>query len=236
MSEEPNSLDPDVLAVLLRAEPLTELSNEAKTRMRATIDARVAALPVGGPAPDGNGGAAGAASSSGVWIASHPWIALSTVFLVGGAVGLFARGALPERVIYVDRVTAPTSSITKVPSSSSHEIAGVPVEALPVASAAPERTAAAASGQQLAAENALLDLARTAVARGEPDRALDAIDRHAARFPRGLLSEEREALAIKALVLAGRPREARERAALFRDRYPGSLFLRSIDASLASIR
>jgi hypothetical protein len=227
MSEPPKDLEPDVLAVLLRAKPLTEVPDAAKQRMRAAVEARVAALPMGG-----NG-----SSAPGSWVASHPWISLSTVFLLGGALGAFARGALPERVVYVERAAAPPSAMP-APLPSRQDIPTVPVDDLPSAPVAPPRSAAAPSdsGQQLAAESALLDVARTAVARGEPDRALDAVDRHAKQFPHGLLAEEREALAIKALVLAGRGQEARDRAASFRERYPGSMFLRSIDASLATIR
>jgi hypothetical protein len=90
-------------------------------------------------------------------------------------------------------------------------------------------------GQTLAAESAILDIARTAIARGEGDHALAAVDRHAAAFPHGSLREEREALAVKALVLAGRGDEARARAAKFRMAYPESLFLQAIESSLRSI-
>jgi hypothetical protein len=91
------------------------------------------------------------------------------------------------------------------------------------------------SGQHLAAESAILDVARAAIARGEPDQALAAIERHASSFPRGVLREEREALAVKALVLAGRGEEARARAAAFRARYPASFFLPALESSLRNL-
>ncbi len=46
---------------------------------------------------------------------------------------------------------------------------------------------------------------------------------HLARFPDGQFAEEREALAIRALAMAGRVDEARARAALFRDAFPESM-------------
>jgi hypothetical protein len=50
-----------------------------------------------------------------------------------------------------------------------------------------------------------------------------------------VLREEREALAVKAFVLAGRGDEARARADKFRAKYPASLFLPAIESSLRSI-
>jgi hypothetical protein len=49
------------------------------------------------------------------------------------------------------------------------------------------------------------------------------------------LGEEREAIAIQALVLVGRYAEARDRAALFEASSPDSLFRPAVEASLASI-
>ncbi len=92
------------------------------------------------------------------------------------------------------------------------------------------------SGAALAAESALLDIARTALARGEPDHALAAVGRHASQFPHGLLAEEREALAVKALAQSGRAADAHARANRFRARYPESLFSTAIDSSLKDVR
>jgi len=91
------------------------------------------------------------------------------------------------------------------------------------------------TGQELAAESAILDIARTAIARGEADHAIAAVDRHASTFPQGVLREEREALGVKALVLAGRADDARARAAQFRAKYPESLFLPALDSALRSL-
>jgi outer membrane protein assembly factor BamD (BamD/ComL family) len=76
----------------------------------------------------------------------------------------------------------------------------------------------------LAAERALVDRARAALGRGQSKDALDALDAHAARYPRGRLSEEREALAVDALARAGRTDAARGCAAEFRSAYPNSVF------------
>lgn len=87
----------------------------------------------------------------------------------------------------------------------------------------------------LAAERALLDTARTALGRAQGQAALDVLQGHAARFPKGRLVEEREALTIHALVQLGRYDEARQAAARFRQKRPQSMLLPVVDAALGSI-
>jgi len=76
----------------------------------------------------------------------------------------------------------------------------------------------------------VLEAARTAIERRDVPHALEALDRHEQRFPRGQLREERESLRIAALVMAGRDDEARTKAAEFHRAFPGSLQGASIDA------
>jgi outer membrane protein assembly factor BamD (BamD/ComL family) len=82
----------------------------------------------------------------------------------------------------------------------------------------------------LAAERALIDRARMALARSQSGAALEAVDAHAKSFPRGRLAEEREAIAIQALSQAGRAADARVRADRFRAAYPNSVFGAAVDA------
>lgn len=67
----------------------------------------------------------------------------------------------------------------------------------------------------------------------DPARALDLASRHAARFPSGSLSQEREVIAIDALVRLGRRDEARARAAAFAERLPSSAHRARIEALVA---
>ncbi|MET0339960.1 MAG: hypothetical protein ABW252_03125, partial [Polyangiales bacterium] len=71
------------------------------------------------------------------------------------------------------------------------------------------------------AELALLKRARRALA-GAPAQALSLTDEHARVHAHGLFVQERELIAIEALVRAGRAREAGARGAQFRARFPGS--------------
>jgi hypothetical protein len=85
----------------------------------------------------------------------------------------------------------------------------------------------------MAQERSLVQGARMALVRGQPASALSLLSEHETRFPRGQLTEEREALRIEALVRLGRRDEARTRAARFRAAYPQSLLLPVIEASIA---
>jgi outer membrane protein assembly factor BamD (BamD/ComL family) len=78
----------------------------------------------------------------------------------------------------------------------------------------------------------LLDPARAALAHGDGATAMERLGLHEQRFPNGALSQEREAMAIKALVLTGDRDRARARAASFCARYPGSLLWPMIGATL----
>jgi hypothetical protein len=78
-------------------------------------------------------------------------------------------------------------------------------------------------------------VARTSVASGDPTHALAAIERHVREFPNGELSEEREALAVKALVMAGRYDAARARGAAFHTRWPRSVMTRAVESALATV-
>ena len=71
-------------------------------------------------------------------------------------------------------------------------------------------------------EAALLSRAHDELLRGAPDKALATTAEHERAHPRGALAQEREVIAIEALVALGRRDEARRRAASFHRVYPGS--------------
>jgi hypothetical protein len=100
----------------------------------------------------------------------------------------------------------------------------VPVPA-PVAAKGPDArpTAVASPDAQLREERALLEVARTALARRDAAGALAQLEAHARRFPSGRLAEERDALEVTALDGAGQREAATEKARAFLQRYPDSL-------------
>jgi hypothetical protein len=98
----------------------------------------------------------------------------------------------------------------------------------PIPTAIPTPTATLPS---TATEVELLDRAQDALS-VDPEEALALTGRHAARFPNGSLTQEREVLAIEALVRLHRIDQARARAnAFFRD-FPSSGHRRRVEALL----
>jgi hypothetical protein len=86
----------------------------------------------------------------------------------------------------------------------------------------------------LALEAALLERARTALARGWVDPAVEALEQHRQRFPEGQLVEEREALSIIASARAGMSQDAASRVAAFEKRFPHSLWREQVESALPS--
>ncbi len=178
--------------------------------------------------------------------ASRAWTLLGTLLLGGiGGAGLHAvftntPAASPEpaRVALVTPSVAPSASASEailsvedLPADAPHPHAKPPPSS---SHHGAEPVVKKAAVDDLGRERALLAIARTAVARGQGDAALTALDRHAQQYPNGQLSEERESLRIQALVAAGRKNEAERRATDFRGRYPESLQKKAIETSLGT--
>ncbi|MDP3274301.1 MAG: hypothetical protein Q8Q09_03845 [Deltaproteobacteria bacterium] len=106
-----------------------------------------------------------------------------------------------------------------------------------VRTSAPRRpTARTPEPEDLTAETHLMDMARSALARGRAEAAMDAIDQHARAFAQGQLAEDRESLAVQALVTLGRREQATRRAEAFRRRWPSGLYRPRVEAAIALIR
>jgi len=99
---------------------------------------------------------------------------------------------------------------------------------------APSTPAASAEpATSLAAERRLLDEARHALSRGEFASGLAPLEAHGKRFPKGVLTEEREALAVRLLAALGNQAAALARAASFHRRFPQSMFTPAVDNAVA---
>ena len=167
-------------------------------------------------------------------------------FALGAAVGHgltrapSPRPAPPVAPVVASRdVGAPTARPAPVapPAATPTALPDAGAVAAPRDAAAAQRpTAPAADRTDLTAETAMIDRAHAALARGEARTALEAAEAHARRFPRGQLAENREGVAIQALVTLGRADEARARAAAFRRRWPDGLLRDAVEAAVRSIR
>ncbi|HEX8790219.1 MAG TPA: hypothetical protein VF765_04655 [Polyangiaceae bacterium] len=221
-------LDPE-LAALLDSERHAGADPSALDRVWKRV---VLPLPASGAAASGSG-------LHRSWLASHAVGVAAASFVVGGITGAGIYAAVqkpaPEHIVYVERPAPVAASVPAM--STENPTAPPPADsgssaARASSSARPSQSAPAST---LSAERALLDQARAALTSGDGAKALSIAEEHRRRFPSAQLDEEREAIAIQALVAIGRYDEARARAARFRESAPNSLFLPAIEASVASI-
>ena len=228
---DPHELPPladDILALLEEAKPIAPLDPAIQAALLGRIGARVTVSPSGG------GGTGGSAAGAPGALATTGRAAIGIALAIGAV-----AGAALDHAIVLASAPAPTVSVAVAVSQPPPVIASV---APPVVVAAPASAAVslpskplaspAISSRGLAAERGILDVARAALAQGDAGDALAAAERHAHDYPEGALLEEREAIAIKALVALGRGPEARARAASFEKRFPNGLLLRSVKASV----
>jgi hypothetical protein len=235
---ETSALDPDVLALLEHAKPIPALDPAKKAAMLADVFSKIGTSPPGGGEGGGGGGGEGVGVGGGAGAgagAIGSKIALGVVFAIGVAAGVVGDRALTDRAQAPVAPSAPVTTIV-IPSVSApapESTAAVPVGELPsapvptVAKSVKPASEPVPSARGLAAERALLDIARSDLARGEASAALDAAERHRREYPDGALVEEREAIAIKALVALGRKDEAAQRLAHLEKTHPNSMVLRA---------
>lgn len=120
-------------------------------------------------------------------------------------------------------VTATTAPRRPSPSSDRNET-----------SEAQSPTEAEAADSRGMSEVELIREAQTALA-SSPTKALGLARTHASRFPNGRLAQEREVLAIDALVRMGRADAAQRRADAFRSRWPASSHVRRVDVLIGRL-
>ncbi len=217
----PDPPDPD-LASLFDAEQRRPAPPDAA---RARVRARVSATLAGGAAP------AAAVPAPSAALGGPILLGLALGGTLVAAVSVFQGGHAGEDGS--TRPTPPRSAATQpaaVPLAASvaEPTAARPIEARP-------RPSAVRRDESMAAEQAILDEANEALASGAHGVAFAALARHAAEFPRGHLSEEREGLWLRTLLAAGRKDEARARAARFKQLYPHSMLLPALEATLGTI-
>ena len=189
-----------------------------------------------GPLLAGGGGAAGRGSSSGLGGRLAAWTKVGAALAVVsaltiGALHHYATPAPPPTTVVdpgpsiagdvVSTVASPRSSV-----AASSSLTGRDPEPPPSVAQKPwaGALAKAAPMTDATAEEEILGRARAALS-ANPGDALKLTALHAAKFPTGMLSQEREQLAIEALLLLGRRAEAIARARRFAVTWPRSPYV-----------
>lgn len=242
---------PELAARAMRAARSDVPKPEDLSRMEALLMARIAALGAGGAGGAGASGAGGAGTSAGSATSAGAGAAVggtSTFATVGGGVVVLALvgAAFIGKSWLADSTHAPapsgmtspvpcvavTPSSTPLPDASASSVPVVTLDDLPRApsgSSSVQKSPLAVPVVDEAAETKLLGDAQSAL-KSDPAAALRACNEHAKRFPGGSLAQEREALAIEALVRLGRKDDAEKRLARFRGSYPSSGHLRKLES------
>ncbi|WP_438017482.1 RNA polymerase sigma factor [Sorangium sp. So ce315] len=167
----------------------------------------------------------GAGVGAGVVYAALPPPAAAPVVLVRAEV----EGAAPERA---ERTEAGRGGLAAAGAvANAGALAAVDVAAV-APSRAPSRKAAPPGEHDTTEESAMLSSAGLALSEGKATEALDVLALHERSYPRSPRAQLREALAIQALIQAGRRADAGARAERLRAAFPHSLFLPAIEAAL----
>jgi hypothetical protein len=232
MSQEPlEPLEPD-LAALLDAERREHQAFTQRWQPPAdAADAVWRALGSSVAAP-----AAGAVASGA--LAGTKLVTLAAVFSLGAGAGAGAtlawHASTPAVPPVVSTLPMPVPVPVVVgPAPSSATPVRPPVVA-PDPTRKPTRpTAPDAPGRDATDERALIDMARSALARRQSQEALRALATHRQRFVRGPLAEERAALEVMALAMDGQAEAARDAAARFGRDHPDSLFSEPVKRAVA---
>ena len=183
-------------------------------------------------------------------LGSHPIASLVTVLSLGAIVGASLHAAYttqssakleaPRNSVQppanVARIVSnlpsepPVATIGDLPLIASRESAAratdtrrtKPSQVDPIDSAAPR------ASTSMAEQLAMLEQARAALGRGDSAGALRILATHTRDYPTSTLTEEREALTVRALARGGRVEEAKAKLAQFESRFPGSLMLSAL--------
>ena len=230
-----DQLERALLGSLQHLEPPGSAKAEAWARVSAQIAAVGLASATHASATAAGSSAAAAASGAGSTLGFAP----PTLKLLGSKliVGLaLAGGVFGASALWSQFRSRPVPAIASAPAPTARAPVQEPVplllESAPpetpprLAAPATERLSKASSEQsatdRLSAESALLTQARAQLRSGDAATAQQTLTRLRANFPKGVLGQEREVLAIEVLAAQGNTEAARRRARAFMVAYPKS--------------
>lgn len=218
MSEQLEELDDELAAALGPMREDIDVPDGAEARLFQRLQSSVNVAPPSAPAAPSTGA---------------PWWTVAAAFGAGAIAGALALQALatppaPETVVrevivevFPDAGSDAPIAVDAGPSDAF--VASAMAAPLPNENSAPE---AASQG----GERALLMRAQVALTRALASDALAALSEHRSRYPRGQLTEEREALWVQALA-ASHDARAASAAESFVARYPSSIFREAVEAA-----
>ena len=199
--------------------------DDAKDRAWRAIAGQIAVVAAVGAASSSTAAAASKATVGTLasWALSTK---LATVAVASGLAlgsGYLVLRSTPEAspAVAPRHVVPPVAHTTPAAPKEAEVVAPAPLEDAPVEDA-PARRLEPRKLDLLKAESALLTEARAQLRSGNPAGAQASLERLQAQFPKGMLTQEREVLAIEVLYARGNVDGAKRRAKAFIARYPKS--------------
>ena len=224
-----------LLGSLQRVQPPADVKNEAWARIEAQLAAVALVGATHASTAAAGSSATAAASSAGSPSAATPLLlkALGSKLTVGLALAGSVLGA--SALLWTPPPGRPAPSVASVappartalpepiPAAlATQEPATAPRLAAPASERPAKVSAEPNASDRLNAESALLTQARAQLRRGDTTGAERSLARLRANFPKGVLGQEREVLAIELLLAQGNTEAARRRANAFIAAHPKS--------------
>jgi hypothetical protein len=230
------SLEAQLLEAVRNAEPPADAHDQVWKRLGVAAGAGAATLAVTTPlaARTALGAGTRALAQTG-WLSAVKWIAI--VGAVAPAAGLGVHWVLASHTTLAPVPTQdslprslPTREVLAPSTQATPKMVPVDVQPSPSSSGLRRGTNVAAS--HLDAESALLRHAREQLESGDAKGALDDTAAMASHFPRGELAQEREVVAIQALLALGQRVAAATRTTAFVRAHPSSPYADSLRQAL----
>ena len=211
-----DELNPNARALLNAARSFDDPSDSDQERVRAAVLMRVTSVAAVGAATITAAKASSAAASAAPLVAGS--LASTALFsgvaakvgaavvigaLASGAYVAFRPSAPKAPVAQPAAVAAATPALDEPVAPAPAEPAAADVASLPTEEAKPAPVRARNRSADLEGEMKLLRQADGALRRGDTADALVALNKHAAQYPGGLLSQEREGVRAIALCRSG---------------------------------
>ncbi|MEO8903538.1 MAG: outer membrane protein assembly factor BamD [Polyangiaceae bacterium] len=237
-----DDLERELLASIKKAEPPFGAKNDGWARLSAQIaavalvstahgSAAASVTSVTRGAPSTGGVSAGSAVASlAVRLLSRKLavaVAISGIAIGASTIWVHSAGPPKTAAVVAPKVSAPTppptltTALVSAPPAPDPALQLAPI-AEPSAKQARLPSAARIPQDRLSAESALLLEARASLRNGDANAAQQTLNELRVKFPKGVLRQEREVLAIEVLSARGDKEAARHRAEAFIAAYPES--------------
>lgn len=214
----------------LQLERERPLASEATlNRLAHRIEASFGTIPIIPSPEDAEDFTESVSTAKALTLAAKTKVLLVAAGVAAGGLG----GAQIQKQFGTPREVVIERVVQSAPAPTLPEKSAVHTQPIQDAPPPAKKRAPQAKRADIDVERLLIEQATSALHRDQAEMALRVCQQHAVQFHSGQLVEERESIAIRALVSLGRIDEARLRVEQFRKRFPESVLLEAVEAAVA---